>query len=658
MRIAISILTILLIQNLGVAQNEFLAKLPVIGYVSELGISPSKEIWMASTAGNVYYTKEFGDLWHIGPYGSLDPMVYISGETYERINFLSDDVLIISGFIQQSGKPDFIYRSQDKGKTWDKLVFGKSSWIDAAHFTMNGKGWMSGSSQLIYYTEDYGKTWVEKSKVEKKGNLRFSTIHFDKSQSTGLFGSFWNRIYRTTDNCETWERIETPLQQGKYEKISKEHKPDIRKIRILGDNYIVNQQGRVYYSKADNIEWLPLPTVVDFEVSDNLGYLITDDFKVQLIDQNFSKTWTSIKSLNNLPQAVKVIDSALYAYVDDEIFRVSPSAFEKSELLTADIPIPEPYTQINFKNEKYGFVGTDILRYDKNRWRRFLKSPFPIGNVAIFRDKLIIADLSLNTRLEVAVTSNELLNYDLPKDILGPNQKLKSLTIGLGSIGCFHHNDQTRVYKVKRNVLKLSGSGNFLNNMPKQIDLKVANRIISIANNSRLDELTLEDLMLQPSDYSSFKSFISKKELEIKKNGINRFEYGDPYQFPGEKTDFEFYKRVADSLSSIDNIIISDVFSTGYGNWSTTKIWHQLIFDFQNGAQLIISNSDDIPNYLYAPWVINFNGLEYKTNSLEIGRLINELTKGEFYEEHADDPKYAIFKIADFMYRRKLTNEN
>jgi len=82
-----------------------------------------------------------------------------------------------------------------------------------------------------------------------------------------------------------------------------------------------------------------------------------------------------------------------------------------------------------------------------------------------------------------------------------------------------------------------------------------------------------------------------------------------------------------------------------------------LIFDFQNGSQLIISNSDDIPNYLYTPWVINYNGLEYKTNSLELGRLINELTKGEFFEEYSDDPKYAIFKIADYVYRTKIASE-
>lgn len=650
----IAVLVILFINNLAIAQSENLAKLPVRGSVKELGVAPSGEIWMASKAGNVYFTKEFGDLWHLGPFGSLNPMTFISGETYERVNFLSDDVLIISGFIQEGGKKNFIYRSEDGGETWSKVVFGKSSWIDAAHFTKNGKGWMSGSSQLIYYTEDYGKTWISKEKVEKTGNLRFSTIHFDKDQHVGVFGSFWNKIYRTTDNCETWELIETPLRQGKYERVSKGVRPDIRKIRILGDYYLVNQQGKIYYSKAHKVDWIPLTEVVDFEVSEYTGYLITKDFKLQIIDENLDVISISKNSLSSFPRALKVIDTTLYAYAGEEIFRVTPSAFERTGLLTNDIPIPEPYTQVKYRHETYGFQGTDILKLRNGRWQRILNSPFPIGNVALFQNELVIADNALSARLKLDVESNELHHYELPEDIIGTDRELKSLIIGVGSMGCFHHDDNTRIYHRKGDDLKLAESGGFLNSMPRKIEMTAVNKLISVANNSRIDELSIEDLDLQPSHYSDFKSFITKREKEIKRKGMDSFGYDDPYKFPGEQTDFEFYKKVADSLINIDNSVISKVFSKGYGNWSTTRVWHQLILNFQNGSKMIISNADDIPNYLYAPWIINYDGLEYKTNSLELGQLINKLTKGSFFENYADDPNYAIFKIADYLYRQKL----
>jgi hypothetical protein len=103
---------------------DFAARLPVAGYVAELGISPKEEVWMATAAGNTFYTEAAGKLWH------------------------------------------------------------------------------------------FGLTWEQKSKVETSGNLRFSTIHFADDEKTGLFGSGWNVIYKTTDNCNTWEKLPTPLSQG------------------------------------------------------------------------------------------------------------------------------------------------------------------------------------------------------------------------------------------------------------------------------------------------------------------------------------------------------------------------------------------------------------------------------------------------------------
>ena len=170
------------------SQSNDWARLSISGGVSELGITPSEEVWVATLAGNVYYTKQVGDLWHLGSFGSLDPYGSNIGETYERISVFSEDTLMISGFIQEGGKKNFVYWSGDHGKTWEKVVFGKSSWLDAAYAKPNGKAWMSGNSQLIYHTVDYGKTWTSFPKVEKKGNLRFMTVHFSQDEKVGCGG--------------------------------------------------------------------------------------------------------------------------------------------------------------------------------------------------------------------------------------------------------------------------------------------------------------------------------------------------------------------------------------------------------------------------------------------------------------------------------------
>ncbi|RNC83202.1 MAG: hypothetical protein ED557_10885 [Balneola sp.] len=659
-RYLLSILLVFVFQHFGMAQDKYHARLPVKGYVTELGLSPLGEIWMASKAGNVYYTKEFGDLWHIGPFGSLDPLAFDSGKNFERINFLSENVLIISGFIQENGKQNFIYRSEDGGKSWDKVIFGmESSWIDATYFKHNGKGWMSGGSQLIYYTEDYGLTWSAKPKIENMANRRIMSIHFSNDEKIGLFASNWNTIHRTFDNAETWEILETPLYQKKYRVVSNDSKPRIDKIRILGDYYLVSQQQRVFITQNNDINWTPLPDIIDFEVSDNQGFLITRDYNVKVLDENLTPTWTSERTLLNPPKALNVIDSTLYVYAGDEIFQIVNQRIKSSPLVTNNIPIPEPYTKVDFKGETYGFSGVDILKLENKRWARINETQFPIGNASVFNGKLVIADQTLENRVELNTETNEFIKYDLPDKIFPQDLELKSLTIGYGSLGCFHYDDQTRIYNLNGSFLELSKSDrSFLNSMPRILNHKLVKEIISEANQARLDELSVDDLLLKPSIISDYKDFISQKEEEIKENGIDQFDFENPYQFPGENTDFSFYKSVADSIESIDDSVINDVFSIGYGNWSTTQIWHQLIFDFKNGSKLIISNSDDIPNYLYTPWVINYNGLEYKTNSFALGRLINKLTKGKFYEDYADDPEYALFKISDYLYKKKLSFEN
>lgn len=142
------IIFIVLMPNLGFSQSEYLARLPVSGAVSELGISPSEEIWVGTRAGNVYHTKQIGGLGHFGPFTSKDEYSLSSSGSFDRVSFFSEDTMMISGFIHgDNGNQDFVYRSVDHGKTWDRVRFGKSSWLDAAYVSDSGKAWMSGSSQ-------------------------------------------------------------------------------------------------------------------------------------------------------------------------------------------------------------------------------------------------------------------------------------------------------------------------------------------------------------------------------------------------------------------------------------------------------------------------------------------------------------------------------
>lgn len=662
MKKILHILIIILLPFTDIGQEEFLSRLSISGGVSELGISNSEEIWVASKAGNIYYTKQIGDLWHIGPYSSLDPYNSNSGKTFERINFFSEDTLIISGFIQEDGKQDFIFWSGNHGKTWEKVIFGKSSWIDAAYINDNGKAWMSGSSQLIYYTENYGKTWKTFDKAGNENALRFSTLHFAKDEKTGLFGSYWNVLYRTIDNCQNWEKLPTPLSQNKYERLSKEDRPDISKIRVFGNYYIINQQGRVFITKSNSIDWLYLPNVTDFEITENENlYTINQDLSISLYDITFSKTWQSEKTVKSSPRAIGVRNNNLFVLTFESIYKINSVDFIVSQLFTNEIPIQEPYLKLQFEGEEYGFDNNDILHFDKKKktWYRFMNVDFSIANASLFDNKIVLADRSLNKQYTLDLTEKSVNEYNLPQSLFS-NLIVQELHFENGSQGCFHSNNSSRSYIRKEDkfvVDKKSSSSKYLSRAISEINVDKIEQIIELIDQSRVVKVSLNDLNITANDINEFKKFIDKEEQRIKKSGMDRFDFENLYSFPRENTDFNFYRTFADSLFTLSEEDINNAFWQSYGNWSTTTNWKRIIFVFQNGKKLIVQNSDDKPNYLNTPWVVDFEGLKFRTNSIRFGQIIDKITNGQFFNQIARDKNYAIFKITDYMYRKKLNEK-
>ena len=663
MKKILHILIFLFIPLIFLGQDDYRARLSISGGVSELGISPSEKIWVATKAGNTYYTNKIGDLWYFGPLGAKDPLSITSNGIFERINFFSDDILMISGFMHgEDSNQDFVLRSTDGGNTWDRVKFGKSSWIDAAYINENGKAWMSGSSQLIYYTENYGKTWKTFDKAGNENSLRFSTLHFAKDEMTGLFGSFWNILYRTVDNCQNWEKLPTPLSQNKYERLSREDRPEIRKIRIFGNYYIINQQGRVFVTNSNSIDWVYLPNVTDFEISENENlYTINQDLSVSLYDSSFLKTWQSEKTIKNNPIAIAVRNNNLFVMTYESIYKINSDYFTVSQLFTNDIPIQEPYMKLQFAGEEYGFENKDILHFDKKKktWYRFMSIDFSIANVSLFDNKIVLADQTLNNQYTFDPKEKSINKFSLPETLFS-NLIVKELHFENGSQGCFHFNNLTRSYIKKEDkfvVNKKTKSSKYLTRAFSEINADKIEQIIKIIDKSKLEKVSLIDLKITDKEIKEFKDFIDKEEQRIKKTGIDRLDFYNLYSFPGENIDFNFYKSIADSLFTLSQEEINNAFWQAYGNWSTTTNWRRIIFVFQNGEKLIIENSDDKPNYLYTPWIVDFEGLKFRTNSILFGQQIDEITNGQFFKEIARNKNYAIFKIADYLYRKKISEK-
>ena len=365
-----------------------------------------------------------------------------------------------------------------------------------------------------------------------------------------------------------------------------------------------------------------------------------------------------------LSQGDRRKNEALFALTFSRIYKINQSQFIASDLLTDEIPIPEPYFKLQYKNVVYGFDENDILRYDQEnaKWHRLMTLDFPIGNATIYHSRLLVTGPSLSQYFSVDEEAKTLQKFELPGVLFSTGDpKVTEFHLEIGSQGCFHSDNRRITFLRRGNRFLLDRkmtNVNFLNKVPREMDVNTVEEMLGEADRSRFDDVSINDLHLSDDDVVAFKKFIDREAARIKKSGIDRSDSDQLYSFPGENADFDYYKRVADSLFLLPTERVDEAFWQAYGNWSTTTEWRRVIFVLEDGGKVIVENSDDKPNYLYTPWTVSFDGLKFKSNSITFGEKIKDLTKGEFFVNGSSEKKYAIFKIADYLYQRKLTSKS
>lgn len=641
------------------AQSPYSARM--IFYGANLSVSPSGETWVTTQSGYLLHAETIDDLWDFEHFTNKTNYPFDGNGTFERITPFNNDTLMISGFIQgENSETDFVWWTGNRGKSWEKIQFGNSSWIDAFYHLPNGKAWMSGSSQLIYYTEDFGRTWQQFDKVEKESNLRFRTICFDKDEATGLFGSTWNVIYKTTDNCRTWAKVPSPYSQKKYKWIYKAHsnvRPEIDKIRIAGDYYIVSQDKRIFVTRKDSIDWVRLSSVADFEVTANGNiYLLHKNRTVELLDCNLIPLWKSVERLPKNITSLTVQNETLYFLTRYSVGMINPGTYLVKESFTDQLPVAEPYLQVAFKGEKYGFSTIDILRHDKSvdKWERFLTADFPIGNATIYRDNLIISNNDLTEHYILDVDKRQLQPFTLPEKLFAVNPPIYEFRIEQGSNGCFHHEATGRTYTRKGNIF-ISNPGKDTtgkkNEMPVRIDASLVENLLWAIDSLRHCRLSVSDLEMSTQDILNYHKFIDKESRSVENKPPGFFSREVNLYMFDENSDFDFYRNIVPLLDRVTDDTMERIFSKTSEHWSTTTEWRTISILIDHNTSLEITNKDYKPNYYYSPWIVTYNGLTFKITSFEVGRIINELTNNCFIPKRYRDKNYALFQIADYFFR-------
>lgn len=128
------------------------------------------------------------------PFGPRD--IAVKDDLYAA-TAIGDSHLWASGYL------GVIYRTQDGGKTWEKLESGTEKSIYDISFADENNGWAVGRRGLILHTSDGGETWTRQKSPRFPVRHVFS-VHAVSPEVAWTAGD-WGSRYVTRDGGKTWE---------------------------------------------------------------------------------------------------------------------------------------------------------------------------------------------------------------------------------------------------------------------------------------------------------------------------------------------------------------------------------------------------------------------------------------------------------------------
>jgi photosystem II stability/assembly factor-like uncharacterized protein len=372
-------------------------ELQIDGRITELSLSPTGRIWLATATGRTYLADQIGADWQQGTLLLGSPKRW-SGISIGRISFFDANTAIATGHIgsTQHGPKDTLYRTTDAGLTWQPVSFGSGEWIYDVFTNDAGEAWMGGSAGSFLHSSDAGRTWEARA-APFDGSSRTHRIVMT-SRTTGYVGALQDAIRTTTDGGSTWRDLPTPFQQGKNPK--REHGQGdhrIEKLAVAAGLLLVEQDGRVFRSAPDRIDWTPFlePELISFEVDRSTGRLvgITSDLRLVEFDASLKATPLSSEPLHARPIDLKSVNGAVTVLDENNgLYRVAGGRLEFGYPLTSAGPAT-PMTSVRKRGDVlWGVTHNHIYnsRDGGQSWCRVGQVFFDIDGFAVKDDDRIL----------------------------------------------------------------------------------------------------------------------------------------------------------------------------------------------------------------------------------------------------------------------------
>jgi hypothetical protein len=616
------------------AQAQKKGILQLQSWASSLSVTKDENLFVATKAGEVTGARSINDSWKKINLFTEDK-IFSPGITLDNANFFNSDTGFVSGFINNGKKYDIIYKTTDGGKTWKPTNFGQDGWVDDAVNLDNGEAWLSVAGSGIAYTADYGNTWKAFDIPVRK--QRFAAIFFNTAHE-GIIGSLWDMIAITKDNCKNWITIPTPLSQGKYKKTDLNSRPEIAKVAFYKDYVLCNQEGMVFYSKREYINWTYLPGYVDFYTDAENTALYFLDNKKHFIRSanNFSPAFIS-PVINESTNAV-CRNGNLFIFCGGKLMEVkSDNSFISTITYTDQMEVETPTVFGYARMGTYGYFEKNIyVQKDYNgSWQLVHHLPFDTDSGRL---SLIDEDYFCFSRYDDSIFYYSTLSKQVIKETkTGLLQKfcksqVNQIIFEKGSSGCFHSYSNKLVYTLENGMYVMGESiskgtkhSNDIPEGPDEIGAASVELFMKKFPNTINQFSCIRDLGFTEQEYNQCKKDILLFQ-QLVENGVKRKNNKDlPFSMAENNIDFVRLTSLVDSIKIIDSVTLNYELLHLNEMLSTTSNWVSFKLINDKSDELVITNRYYESNAFQLPWIISLNGYTVVNANIAISKFINEI---------------------------------
>jgi len=619
--------TCLLILSLSFLQVHAQENMPLkfSSYARKLCVTPQGRLFITTKDGEVAVTDSLNGYWHkIPPQNGGSSF---DGPLLEQGDFFNKDTGFVSGWIYNKGEHNIIYHTKNGGQSWKAVKFGVDGWIDDACHLDNGEAWLSVGGKGIIYTTDYGLSWKRLSNPEQ--NQRFACIYFNTKRE-GLIGSLWNMLALTLDNYTYWRIIPTPLDQKKYNKTNLQSRPEINCTAIFNDYLLVNQEGLIFYTKRDTINWIPLPDYTNF-VTDAANSALF----FQLKSGGFIKADNAFKPLFKTAIKSKILDATcrngdLFVMTDKEIIQLLANNTVRSSFIRTNQDVDVEPEDIGFD---LGSIDNSIYVQKEygGQWEYVLTLPFKTdsGYLRALENNRILYYKGKDSVYDYNIATNRVEKRDLRQMFNSFRMPgIKKIVYSSGSQGCFHGYSYELVYEKANGNFRLSHTkpnGNprlVLETDIEEIDEGAVNDFVKSLPDFYDKYPSIQSLGFTESDFEKCKRDIIK--FRNNPGGYERAQKDGTFYLYKNNIDFDRLLSIVDTIKQLNDTTLSSVLTQIDETSSTTTNWVSLTIENGDNSTMTIINQSSAANALYFPWQVSIDGVSTVMYAMPITRFIRE----------------------------------